>query len=101
MEQTSKWEDATHSDELDLANALIDATVDRRARIALGRRASALGGKVEVDREEALSGRRLPCRDEGLPARVPGRVRRFDPAGVEPVQDVQSGQCLARNVVIE
>lgn len=43
---------------------------------------------MEVDGEEARPRRRLPGRDEGLPARVPRLARRVDPPGVEPASAV-------------
>ncbi len=78
---------ATHRDDLDLARALVHPGVDRRAGVALRGRPAELRREVEVDREEACPGGRLPVRDERLAARVPGGVRRVDAAGVEAARE--------------
>ena len=76
----------TYRDGLDLADSLIDTSVNRRPGIALGRRPAEFGGKMQVDREEPGAGRCLPSSDERLPARVPGVVRWVDASRVEAVR---------------
>lgn len=74
----------TYSDRLHLECALVDVAVERRTRIALHRRTT-IGFRciMDVDGEKALSVGRLPSRNQGLAADVPGDIRGIDASGIE------------------